>query len=186
MQYVPEPLRPSLSRNDDALRVLFAHGGGGPFQVNWSTSSKVCAASSEHDLSHNTPLSLYDSHMRFNVLFACFSLRVSYAGIQLQGMMRYMCIATAAAASAASAVARLLRGQRRRAEPHSRRSPPSLSRMHARICPRRHPGRLPRLVAAFAAAFAAAHRSPRGAAAERARGALSCVVWSLLPGAWGG
>jgi len=28
--YVPETLRASLSRNDDTLRVLFAHGGGGP------------------------------------------------------------------------------------------------------------------------------------------------------------
>ena len=39
-----KPLRPLLSRNDDALRVLFAHGGGSPNQlVNWSTSSKVCS-----------------------------------------------------------------------------------------------------------------------------------------------
>ena len=58
VQYVPETLRSSLSRNDDALRCYLRMGAAAQFQVNYPTSSKVCRLSRTRILpSHNSQLS---------------------------------------------------------------------------------------------------------------------------------
>ena len=107
-----------------APRVLFAHGGGSPFQVNF----KYYFFKGVRLLQNTNPpiilhFPLHDAYMRLTSLFACFCCARRTQEYK-QGLLRYICIATAAAAASATASQRLrvrrspaLRGPGRGAQP---------------------------------------------------------------------
>ena len=133
-----------------APRVLFAHGGGSPFQVNF----KYYFFKGVRLLQNTNPpiilhFPLHDANMRLTSLFACFC-----CARRTQEYNAH-CIATAAAAASALAraslacAARERRGaarERRGAEPQTPLAAAlaTVASSATSFCPRRHPRRLPR------------------------------------------